>query len=117
MNLLQETIETLESRGHTLDDIEAVQGGTIRISVEHFKELADKEYDDGYGSQHVARDLTLIMKDGSWYTRWEYDGSEGWEHHRRPVVLPETSDDKVGVIVDNRFMWETVASMNEEVSD
>ena len=113
VNLLNETTEYLARFGHTLEDIKAVQGSNLRISVEKFKALADKKYDEGYGSQHVASDLVLVMNDGSWYSRWEYDGSEGWCLHRAPEMLDHIDDDKVNVIVDNEKMWETLAGMNK----
>ena len=44
----------------------------------------DFEYDAGYGSQKVYG--TIWMKDGTWYTRREYDGAEWWERHSLPEV-------------------------------
>lgn len=44
----------------------------------------DFEYDDGYGSQHLYG--TILFKDNSWLSRWEYDGSEGWEHNKPLTV-------------------------------
>ena len=99
MNLLHETEDDLELAGYTFADIRAIQSGDIRISVEKFKELADVEYDSGYGSQKVAMDLNIIMNDGTWFSRGEYDGSEWWAHHRAPAVIDETQDDKVKSLV------------------
>ena len=39
-------------------------------------------YDDGYGAQHLKGVITL--KDGTWYERAEYDGSEWWRHLSPP---------------------------------
>lgn len=44
----------------------------------------DFEYDEGYGSQHLYG--TILFKDNSWLSRWEYDGSEGWEHNKPLTV-------------------------------
>ena len=44
----------------------------------------DFEYDSGYGSQQVFG--TIWMKDGTWFTRSEYDGSEWWFHNVLPDV-------------------------------
>ena len=41
-------------------------------------------YDDGYGSQRLFG--TLWFTDGTWASRWEYDGSEGWEIHEMPPL-------------------------------
>ena len=44
----------------------------------------DFEYDNGYGSQHLYG--TILFKDNTWLSRWEYGGSEGWEYHKPPTV-------------------------------
>jgi hypothetical protein len=49
-----------------------------------FMAKLDFNYDDGYGSQNL--DGVIWFKDGSWATRGEYDGSEWWQHHKRPNV-------------------------------
>lgn len=41
-------------------------------------------YDDGYGLQHLYG--TILFKDSTWLSRWEYDGSEGWEYNKPPTV-------------------------------
>ena len=49
------------------------------------KDLAEKfnvEYKNGYGLQELFG--TIWMKDGTWYTRSEYDGAEWWTHHECP---------------------------------
>ena len=100
MNLLKETKESLRQAGYTLDDIEAVQGDTLRISVERFTALADVDYGKAPSeSPEVAVDLVIIMKDGSFFTRACNDGVEWWRHVKTPVVLPELSDDKVESLV------------------
>ncbi|MGB5758858.1 MAG: hypothetical protein WBM50_18240, partial [Acidimicrobiales bacterium] len=44
-----------------------------------FAQLADVEYDSGYGSAQVATDLVIVFFDGTKLRRGEYDGSEWWE--------------------------------------
>jgi len=46
---------------------------------ENFKEVANVEYDSGFGSPQVAEDL-IIMGSDFWLERHEYDGSEWWEY-------------------------------------
>ena len=41
-------------------------------------------YNPGYGTQHVYG--TLWFENGIWATRYEYDGSEGWELHVYPKL-------------------------------
>ena len=47
-------------------------------------EYLDKEYDNGYGCQLLFG--TILLKDGVWLTRAEYDGSEWWEFNIPPKV-------------------------------
>ncbi len=52
---------------------------------EDFKDFMNFEYDNGYGAQELYG--TIWLKDGTWCTRGEYDGSEWWEHHERPDII------------------------------
>lgn len=42
----------------------------------------DREYDDGYGWQELFG--FIWWKDGTWSSRYEYDGKECWVHHEVP---------------------------------
>jgi hypothetical protein len=50
--------------------------------IDALLEELDQEYDDGYGSQELFGDI--ILSDGSWLSRREYDGSEWWGHFSMP---------------------------------
>lgn len=52
--------------------------------LEDFLNQIDVMYYSGYGGQELYG--TVWMTDGTWFTRWEYDGSEGWEHHVVPKI-------------------------------
>lgn len=52
---------------------------------EDFKDFMNFEYDNGFGGQELYG--TIWLKDGTWCTRGEYDGSEWWEHHERPDII------------------------------
>ena len=96
VNLLDEIISELEDHGKTLDDViwvgeeprlnyykkEVIDGYTI--SKSQFLELANRNYDDGYGGQEVNRHLLVVGED-FWLERNEYDGSEWWEYKRHPI--------------------------------
>ncbi|HGB3193993.1 TPA: hypothetical protein ACIVAT_000644 [Salmonella enterica subsp. enterica serovar Waycross] len=43
-----------------------------------------QEYDNGYGGQNLFG--TIWYSDGTWSSRGEYDGSEWWEHNKRPEI-------------------------------
>lgn len=42
----------------------------------------DTTYDNGYGSQMLYG--FIWWKDGTWSSRYEYDGAEEWVHHSLP---------------------------------
>lgn len=75
---------------------------------EDFIAIAPEEYDNGFGSQEIAKDL-LVVGDNWWLERHEYDGSEWWEYKTIPqkpekYVKPTT--------ICNGGMWETLTEMN-----
>lgn len=47
-----------------------------------FLKSIDFEYDAGYGSQQLFGEI--FCKNGIWFERGEYDGSEWWEEHKYP---------------------------------
>lgn len=79
-NLLAETVKELGDRGYSLDDVLAVHGDDFSVPIDNFISAANIRYDYGYGSQEIARDLVLRMKDGGLFYRREYDGLEYWKH-------------------------------------
>ena len=82
-NLLQETLELMESNGKKETDVIWVGNYTHKTTWENFKKIADVYYEEGYGSAKVAQDL-LIVGDNWWLERGEYDGSEWWEFKQPP---------------------------------
>lgn len=98
MNLLSETLIKMEKYGKTFEDVDQVTWAVIIkrewkdgkpvfhsetrwCTWETFAEVARTiDYDNGYGHQEIGESLEILFKDGSWMQRWEYDGSEGWEH-------------------------------------
>ena len=83
-NLLEETKGFLNDYHLDLDDIVFAFGRAFKITKEDFIELADVEYDPGYGSQEVAEDLTLLLSSGAYLVRDQYDGTEWWEYRYTP---------------------------------
>jgi hypothetical protein len=106
-NLYEETMGILAVNGKTLDDIVAVQGEDFAISIDEFIELSKQlDYDSGYGSAHVATDL-VIVGDGWWLERREYDGSEWWEFRAAPQPKPEIKS--VRTLGDDADYWPKLA--------
>ena len=86
-DLITETHDILDSLGYTKDNIAWIGGNDFIVPPENFWNAKNQTYDNGFGWQEVAPDLTIMLKDGTWLVRAEYDGSEWWEH-RKPPVMP-----------------------------
>lgn len=100
INLKDETLEVLEGYAYTVEDIEWVGSENYEIPVDRFFELADQEYDKGYGSEKVCTDLVIFMKDGFWFERDSYDGAEWWRRRRAPRRGKRVDDVKTVFIED-----------------
>jgi len=76
---LKETEEMLKECGKSPQDVRWCGSAEFGwFSWEEFVKLANFKYDTGFGLQEVAKDL-MIVGDGFWLERREYDGSEWWE--------------------------------------
>jgi hypothetical protein len=118
-NLLEETLKVLHENGKSEEDVMWCGSEEFGwFTWEDFKELANLEYDEGFGAQEVARDLVIVGKD-FWLERHEYDGLEWWEFkqlperlltYRKPVALTvKQSNEKLG---NNLVGWETLERLN-----
>jgi hypothetical protein len=88
MNLLEETKDFIECCDKNINDIVFIGSSISNYSCvwDEFTILANKEYDNGFGSQEVCQDLVIIFNDNSWLSRSEYDGSESWEYNKCPKI-------------------------------
>lgn len=112
-NLLAETLEIMARSEHTPEDVVyvgSVYDNPHGCSWSEFEQLADVEYDAGYGGAEVAEDLMVIFSDGSWLERGEYDGSEWWEFKRSPRI-PDAPAPIVRVVRGDNH-WSKLAEMN-----
>lgn len=108
-NLWEETIKFLEENGKTFEDVLFIQGEDFKVTKENFEIVAKKtNYDAGFGAQHVATDLVLVG-DGWWIERAEYDGSEWWEFK----TIPTEKVKVVPILYLDRGMWDTLCEINE----
>lgn len=125
MNLLTETLDDMKENGKTPDDVVYVRmtkdsgfwsslddsyPDEILIDFDTFKELANREYDSGYGSSEVNTSTAILFKDNTVMHRWEYDGAEGWEYIKLPKALPKKYDKKMV----SEFLWGKGSYMEEE---
>lgn len=93
MNLYVETTEELECQGYTWEDVAWMgrEDTNLLIWPENFETVLDIEYDGGFGCQEIIYDLVIKMKDGTWFERNEYDGSEWWAYRTPPRLnIPAT---------------------------
>lgn len=114
MNFLQETTALIQSLGLTPEDIDFIGSEKSGHSCtwEQFLNLADFEYDSGYGSQRVATDLIIVFKDGTRAFRSEYAGSEGWDTHvpfKKPrIELP------IERLIHGNCRWSTLSTIQKQ---
>lgn len=88
MNLLKETIDKIERSGFSVEDVEWVgsKDGLYSIAWNYFVSIADVEYDNRYGVVGIAEDL-VVVGNGWWLERGEYDGAEWWSFNTAPFRL------------------------------
>ena len=111
-NLWMETICDLEDHGKTFDDVLWIGCTDFKISKEVFKRLANVEYDSGYGAPEVAEDL-LIVGDGWWMERGDYDGAEWWAWKEPPKEPEETRVVSTLVCGDLAIGWKTMQDLDD----
>ena len=114
-NLLQETIQDIETSGHEVSDITFIGSLDSGYSCTwgQFLTLADIEYDAGFGGQEIASDLTIVFRDGSTMWRAEYDGSEWWEYSK-PVEIHENQKQ---ILKLNGGLWTSLEELHENSDD
>ena len=77
-NFREETLETLEENGKTIDDIKWVGNSRGFIPVQQFFDEINFDYDSGFGGAEIEG-LYIIGYDFYMY-RAEYDGAEWWNY-------------------------------------
>lgn len=96
INLLEETIEAIEGSGKKTEDVKWVGTEDKWCTWDDFKQIADFEYENGFGGQEISYELIICGSDW-WMERHEYDGSEWWEFKQSPkmpsVNSPLTKED------------------------
>lgn len=110
INLLKETKKAIRHSGHKISDIVHIGNDEYGCTWEKFSDIADQEYICGYGAQKVAKDLTIVFKDGSTMWRGEHDGSEWWEYSK-PFKVPVTYKSIKELVGD---MWNSIEDLNAE---
>ena len=70
-------------RGENKEQITLTHPHTKEEAEAFFKAL-DFNYNNGFGSQELFGTVWLTY--GVWLSRWEYDGSEGWQVNSCPHI-------------------------------
>lgn len=112
MNLLEETIANLNEIGKTSDEIKFI-GNTEGYSCtwDEFVNLANFDYDNGYGAAKIATDLIIVFNDNSVMSRGEYDGSEWWDYTPK-FIMPKVKLPIKRLTYKNSFL-STLKEMHE----
>lgn len=108
-NLFDETDEVLDEYGYDWSDVRWVGSPDMKFpTVSEFMKVARAtDYDSGYGMQEIPFDLVVMLKDGTWLERDEYDGSEWWNYIKRPLE-PSTVIGNVNQLTDFSCRWESL---------
>lgn len=110
MNLLNETIEFLKKNGLTPNDVLWVGSKDLKTDWDNFANVADIDYDGGFGGQEIAQDLLIVGSDW-WMERGEYDGSEWWEFKRKP----QEPQSKKGLRSVKGGVWRSLMEINNDL--
>ena len=107
MNLGSETVRALDKMGYTDEDIDWIGTREFRIPLTEFFDVAyNTDYNNSYGSAKIPCDLIIKMKDGAWYSRGEYDGSEWWQYNEVPDKPMPCLHLKVKNFLEPNYDWD-----------
>lgn len=112
-NLLKETIDFLSKNNRNPKDVISVGSEKYRISWDIFAKHADIEYDNGFGSCEIIKNIKIFGKDFIAF-RNEYDGSEWWQFISIPEDNKPNLDDNDNISFLANFEEENVSDDEEE---
>ena len=117
INLLSETKRKILNSKHQISDVAWVGSydGEYAISWNKFEDIANIEYDNGYGAVKIATDLVVVFKDKSYLIRREYDGSEWWEYNHELIKRPNAA--RFSRIYDRLRSYSTLRELNKEMNE
>ena len=113
-NLKDETLEVLKHNHKSWADVKWIghQDGNVKIHPDYFLEIADAEYDSGYGGQEVNAAL-VVVGDDWWLERHEYDGSEWFEFKMMPTLQQDSKFGKAVFISKTEYQddWSLMSNL------
>ena len=111
MNLFEETCEAFKQHEIEWEEVVWIGGNDFEIPLRDFIRLAkETDYDEGYGRQWIASDLTIITLNGR-FIREEYDGLEWWKFI--PSIVPYHKYSDV-TSLKSETGWQTLAEIYKE---
>ncbi len=102
INFLKETGSIMINYGLIPEDIIYIGNGEESCSWDEFQNIANINYDNGYGGAEIHESLIIVFASGVEMHRGEYDGSEWWDVHI-PFKLENFGEQKK--LVDVRSGW------------
>ena len=106
-NLLNELFEVLEHSNYNWKHVAWI--GTNYGKVFDLNEFCRKarktNYYNGFGAQEIRNDLVIVLCDGNWIERREYDGSEWFQLVKRPVPIVHVKPTKEFTLMEEDS-WE-----------
>lgn len=85
-NLAEEIHTCLKMNNYSTDDVAYVTDYEVFESIDSFlNRVKEYNYDNTFGRIYINEQLSIVMKDGSWFERYTYDGSEWFEYKRSPA--------------------------------
>lgn len=111
-NFGMETRNILAKYNYSTDDIDWIGCDEFQVDQDKFWEVAhNSNYNAGYGRPEMPGDIIIMMKDGTWFKRHEYDGSEWWIHVVPPMKPAETRK-----FNKNSFVWRGIFAVDDWAS-
>lgn len=89
MNAKQEFLKHIEgnelvcAKIGTVENMFVLKDNYTKEEFDEFCQKLDFEYDSGFGNQEL---FGIILFKDSYSDRYEYDGSECWDYHKKPTV-------------------------------
>lgn len=85
-----------------LSEIDYVIINNQQVDVDWFLEQAKRiEYNSSYGTEVINLTMKIVLKDGSWIERAEYDGSEWFVKKQKPICPKKSAEKDLGLLFEN----------------
>jgi len=116
MTFKEETARSIKGSGHKKSDVMFIGSadGKYRLTMKEFEEIANFDYDSGFGSAKIATDLIIYFRDKSYIARGEYDGSEWWEYNAPKNFLEDDKYKSFANLGGDKIMWEKLEELNKK---